>query len=523
MTDKASVQESFNKERRARDKVRTLEDLGIIAQEAKGSGRIIVLCHGVFDLVHMGHIKHLEGARREGDILIVTITCDEHVNKGAGRPVFSDHIRAEVLGALEYVDYVAINYEATAEGVLTTIRPDVYVKGSDYEKPEEDVTGGIALELEALHKHGGRIVFTKDITFSSSTLINRYLDIYDPPLREFLDDFRERVSLEKLIDLLAMVENYRVLLVGDTIIDDYQYVEALGKPAKENIIATRSKGQELFAGGVIAAANHIADFCKEVEVITGLGAFDSREDIVRGSLRSNVSLKSFTRDDGPTTRKTRFVDESYMRKLFEVYNFEDRYIPDKLEKEIIATIDKKAADFDVVIVTDFGHGFVTSSIINALQKNAQFLAINAQTNAGNQGFNLITKYSCADYVCIDGGEARLAVGDKYSDLAEIAGSSLPKKIDCNSIIVTGGYHGCFTYRNGFGVRQIPAFTKTIVDTVGAGDAFLAITSPLVAANGDMEQVGFIGNAVGALKVGIVGHRISVEKIPLIKFLTTLMK
>ena len=269
MSDQAKIIKTQNDENMARDKVRTVEELGAIAQELKNSGLKVVHCHGVFDLVHMGHVKHLEAARREGDILIVTITCDRHVNKGPGRPIFPDHMRAEMLGAIEYVDYVGINFEPSAENVLTTIRPNVYVKGSDYENPEEDVTGGIARERETVENHGGRIVFTKDITFSSSALINRYLDVYDPPLRDFLDDFRSRVSLETLLELLAKVENYRVLLIGDTIIDDYQFVDPLGRPAKENIIATRSKGQELFAGGVVAAANHIADFCKEVEIITG--------------------------------------------------------------------------------------------------------------------------------------------------------------------------------------------------------------------------------------------------------------
>jgi rfaE bifunctional protein nucleotidyltransferase chain/domain len=521
MTDYAS--NNSGRERMARDKVKTVEELAVAAKDAKDAGRTVVLCHGVFDLVHMGHVKHLEAAKREGDVLIVTITCDRHVNKGPGRPIFPDHMRAEMLGAMEYVDYVGINYEPTAEGMLRTVQPDVYVKGSDYENPEEDVTGGITREREALENHGGRIVFTKDITFSSSSLINRYLDVYDPPLRDFLDDFRGRVTLDQLLQLLDKVRDFRVLLIGDTIIDDYQYVEALGKPAKENIIATRTKGRELFAGGVIAAANHVADFCAEVEVITGLGGMESHENLVRGCLKKNVCLNAFTRDDAPTTRKTRFVDATYMRKLFEVYTFDDTVVDGDLERQLVDAVAKKAADFDVVIVTDFGHGLISGELIRALDRHARFLAINAQTNAGNQGFNLITKYPRADYICIDGGEARLAAAEKYADLAEITGLSLPARIDCGKIIVTGGYQGCFTYQADRGVHRIPAFTKTVVDTVGAGDAFLAITSPLVAAGGDMEQVGFVGNAVGAMKVGIVGHRSSIEKVPLTKFLTTLMK
>jgi rfaE bifunctional protein nucleotidyltransferase chain/domain len=507
----------------ARHKVRTVQELAGIVETLRAQGKVVVLCHGVFDLVHMGHIRHLEAARKEGDILVVTLTADRYVNKGPGRPIFPDHMRAEMMAAIGYVDYVAVNESPTAESVLRALKPSVYVKGSDYENPEEDVTGGIRQEREALEDHGGRIVFTKDITFSSSALINRYLDVYDPPLRDFLSDFRERVQLDGLLSLIDSIKDKRVLMVGETIIDEYQYVEGLGKPSKENIVATQSKGRELFAGGVIAAANHLADFCAEVEVVTTLGKADSFEKLIRENLRPNVKLSVVYVDEVPTTRKTRFVEVSYMRKLFEVYTFDDTPLAGKPEARLNNMLAEKAAGFDLVVVTDFGHGMISPSAIATLAGKARFLAVNSQTNAGNQGFNLITKYPRADYICIDGGEARLAVSEKYRDLAVIAGELLPKSIACSKLIVTGGVNGCYTYDAGAGTHRIPAFTKTVIDTVGAGDAFFAITSPLVAAGGDMEQVGFIGNAVGAMKVGIVGHRTSVEKVPLIKFLTTLMK
>ena len=313
------------------------------------------------------------------------------------------------------------------------------------------------------------------------------------------------------------------MLVGDTIIDEYKYVEPLGKPSKENIIATRYKGNEVFAGGVIAAANHLSGFCSKIEVITALGSDESYEELVRSSVNSNVTLSIIERENTPTTLKTRYVESAYVKKLFEVYTFDDTPFDKALEESVNSVVLKKIKDADVVIVGDFGHGLLSPSTIKLLMDNAKFLAVNAQTNAGNQGFNLVTKYAKADYVCIDGPEARLAVADKYSELSHIVGEALPEKIDTSRIIVTSGIHGCFSYDKANGVSRIPAFTKSVVDTIGAGDAFLAITAPIVAAGGNMEQVGFIGNAVGAMKVGIVGHRSSVEKVPLIKFLTTLMK
>ena len=94
--------------RMARNKIRSIAELGEIAARVKSEGRKVVLCHGVFDLLHMGHVRHLEEARSHGDILIVTITADAYVNKGPGKPVFSAALRAEMLAALSCVDFVDI-------------------------------------------------------------------------------------------------------------------------------------------------------------------------------------------------------------------------------------------------------------------------------------------------------------------------------------------------------------------------------------------------------------------------------
>ena len=117
------------------------------------------------------------------------------------------------------------------------------------------------------------------MTFSSSSLVNRYFDIYDPPLRDYLQQVREGGGAERLLKLIDSVQNMHVVLVGDTIIDEYQYVTALGKPSKENIVATLFRSREQFAGGVLAAANHVASFCKSVEIVTVLGGDDYPEDI----------------------------------------------------------------------------------------------------------------------------------------------------------------------------------------------------------------------------------------------------
>ncbi len=375
----------------ARAKIKSLDELVRIAADARAAGQRVVLAHGTFDLLHMGHVRHLEQARREGDRLIVSITGDAFVNKGPGRPVFTADLRAEMLAALAYVDWVAVNEAQTAENVIAALKPDVYVKGSDYEKAEEDVTGKIVDERAAVESHGGRIVFTDDITFSSSSLLNRFFDIHEPKLRAYLDVQRERGIMDRLLAMLDQVRDYRVLLVGDTIIDEYRYVSPMGKSPKEHLIATLYRDRELFAGGVVAAANHVADFCREVEVLTCLGEEDSYEDLILAAAKPNVTLNAFHRPGVPTTRKCRFVDADYLRKLFEVYYMDDSNLSGDLDRTFAQAIRARAGDFDLVIVTDFGHGLITAPSIEALTRHARFLAVNAQSNSANHGYNLITK------------------------------------------------------------------------------------------------------------------------------------
>ncbi len=508
----------------SRDKIKPLSMLARITAEAREAARTVVLAHGVFDVMHLGHIRHLQEARSCGDLLVVTLTADRHVNKGPGRPVFTARMRAEMLAALEFVDWVGINEEPTATNVLRALKPGIYVKGSEYADASADITGGIAEEQAAVEAGGGRIHFTDDITFSSSSLINGHFGIYDEELREYLDQVRSAELRNEVLGLLDRIADYSVTLVGDTIIDEYQYVEPLGKSPKENMIATRYRDRELFAGGVIAAANHVAGFCREVNVVTFLGQSDSYEDLVRGSLRPNVTLHAIPVAGRPTVRKCRFVETGYLRKLFEVYTIDESPIGGADEAAVDARVHDLAGSADVVVVTDFGHGMITPKIVRTLEDRSRFLAVNTQTNSANHGYNLITRYSRADYICIDAPEARLAMADKFSDLGSMIETSLTRRIDCPRLIVTQGKLGCTTYDRESGtIHRIPSFTKTVVDTVGAGDAFLAVTSPLVAAGGRMEHVGFIGNAAGSIKVGIVGHRRSVDKAPLVKYLTALLK
>jgi rfaE bifunctional protein nucleotidyltransferase chain/domain len=504
-------------------KIVSQDALALQIAALKQQGKTIIQAHGTFDLLHLGHVKHLEAARKKADVLIVTLTADKYVNKGPGRPVFNEQLRAEMLAALEVVDWVSINPTPDAVPAILKLKPSFYAKGQDYINPEGDITGKIVDERNAIESVGGSIMFTEEIVFSSTELINRHMNVYEPHVRDHIDRLRANDGLEQMCHQIDKLKDLKVLIVGDAIIDEYHYIIPMAKAAKENMIAARYQDEEMFAGGVFATANHLASFCNKVDIITCLGARDSKEAFIRSHLKPNVSMDVVYRTEGPTTTKRRFVDPSYMRKLFEVYFINDEPLHRDTEEQLNQLLGKRLGDYDVVISNDFGHGMIGNSTVKLLTEKSKFLAVNTQSNSANMGYNLIHKYPRADFVCIDAPEARLAVTDKLSPIEEIIVSRLPARIDCSKFVITHGRHGCVTFENGDVVHTIPAVTKTIVDTVGAGDAFLAITSPLVAIGTPLSQAGFIGNVVGALKVGIVGHQRSVEKVNVLKAIQGMLK
>ena len=154
-------------------KILEISELTSQISQRRSEGKTIVHCHGCFDLMHPGHIKYFQAARAMGDVLVVTLSPDRFVDKGPGRPVFNERLRAESIAALECVDYVSINEWPTAEETLRRLRPDIYVKGQEFEKLE-DKTGKIQKEVEVIKEIGAKIRFTHEIVFSSTELLNRY-------------------------------------------------------------------------------------------------------------------------------------------------------------------------------------------------------------------------------------------------------------------------------------------------------------------------------------------------------------
>lgn len=289
----------------------------------------------------------------------------------------------------------------------------------------------------------------------------------------YLEALRRSGAYGRIMRALAAADTLKIAFVGETIIDEYRYVQALGKSSKEFTIATVETGREEFVGGVVAASQH------------------------------GEWAKSSLVTPAASIRKTRFVDSDFNRKLFEVYG--SRAV--ELHPVMRGEYDRKLAEAtevaDVVVVTDFGHGLIGNEQRALIERQSKFLAVNAQTNAGNHGYNPITKWARADFICIDEPEARLALGMRDQTNWQVAGALYNRM--ASPVLVTHGRHGSY-YFGHEASGAAPALATNGIDTMGAGDAVLAVAAPLVAAGLDLEAAAFVGNVVGAIKVSIVGHR-----------------
>ncbi len=502
-------------------KIKTLPELARLVARFKAHGKKVVQCHGVFDLVHLGHIRHFKAARREGDILVVTVTRDRFVKRGPGRPVFNEMLRAETLASLAVTDYVALVDHPTAVEAINLLKPDVYAKGSDYKDRAHDVTGKIYEEEEAVRKTGGKIIFTDEVTFSSTSLINNHLETYPPETAKYLRHIARRYPIHKIRDHIDQVKRLKILVIGDAIIDQYHYCVPMGKSSKEPIVVNRHLSEESFAGGALATANHAAQLSWPVDLVALLGEKESFEDFIVAHLDKGIRPHFFHRRDAGTTVKRRYVGYGPDRKLFEVCYLHDQLLSGSEEEKVLRFLAGRIQGYDLVVVADFGHGLLTPRLIRLITKRARRLALNVQTNSANVGFNLVTKYPRADFVCVDEQELRLAMHDKFGDLKALV-RNIHRDLRCRNVIVTQGPFGSTCYSQAGGFHSAPAVAYQIVDKVGAGDAFFAYTAPLFACGVPPDLVSFIGNAVGSLAVQIVCNREPVRYADLMKFITRLL-
>jgi len=504
-----------------KEKIFTLQNLS--QKLKKNKKKRIVLCHGVFDLLHVGHIKHLNKAKKLGDILVVTITSDKFVNKGPGRPVFNQYLRAEVISALESVDYVAINDTQTAIKPIRLLKPNIYCKGKDYKNSKDDVSGEITNELKELKKAKGEIFFTDELTFSSSKLINKSTDFFSNFQKKIINKVNKTSNFKEIKKKIDDFKNLKVLLIGETIIDQYNFCEAIGKSGKEPILVLKEISQDQYLGGVLSIANNLSQFIKKVTLVTMLGEKGEFFNYVKKNLEKNIKSKFIFKKNSPTIVKKRFVDSVSQSKVIGSYNLNDEILDEKNEKKLVNILNKEIKRHDLVIVSDYGHGFISKKIASTICKKANFLALNAQVNASNIGYHTIANYKNFNTLVINEKEIRHEMRDKNSK-TEILMKKISLEKNIHNLIVTKGKEGSIMYqksKNRF--YYSAAFAHKVLDKVGAGDTMLSLVAPCLKMKIDSEITLLIGSLAAAQSVETIGNKYNIDKLKMIKTLESFLK
>ena len=313
---------------------------------------------------------------------------------------------------------------------------------------------------------------------------------------------------EEILNTLQSLSDLKVLVIGETIIDRYIFCKAMGRPEKAAVVSTKFLRKEEYAGGCLAVANHVSNFVESVDVVTVIGKEDEYKWFANTNTNDNVNVFNFINTNAPTITKTRFLEDWNKSKLFEVSKINDENIPLITEEAIITFLQYELQDYDLVIVTDFGHGFFTPNIRKTIKQYAKYICVNAQTNSANHGFNLITKYNGINFISIDEQELRLPYSDKYGDLLKLI-HTLSSDTTCNKINVTLGTNGILYYQDKK-TYHTPVFQSKIVDTVGAGDAVLSISSLLAYKNTNPKLIPLIGNIIGSIAIGYMGNERSIN-------------
>ena len=452
----------------------------------------IVLCHGTFDLVHPGHINHLEEAKKIGDVLIVTITADRFLKKHLHSPLYNENERLDFLNKLKFIDYVFIIDDETAIPAIETFRPHFYCKGKEYKK--NDNVGNLRREKIAAQKFNCEIIFLgKNIKSSSKIFAENFFEFSDK-------DTKKNILKNKNFNPVALIEKLKklkVLVIGETIFDKYTYVELTGISPKSNILSYTRKNEKLMPGGALASYLFIKSFIKKTELIS-LTSNKLEKGIMQILKKTNiVKSKNF-----PLIIKERFLEKN--NKIFTLNHYKDAPLSKKDENKILNMIKSKAPKADVIIVQDFGHNLMNKKIINSLEKFKNKLSINVQTNSLNYGYNVIDKkYNKCMMFSLDERELKLSSSKRnlnyLNDLI-----SLIKKLKSKYGYLTLGdkFSLVATKKENF---QVQTLNKNPKDTMGAGDIFHSLSSVLSVCNKNIFINLLLSQIAGAHAVNYLGN------------------
>jgi rfaE bifunctional protein kinase chain/domain/rfaE bifunctional protein nucleotidyltransferase chain/domain len=484
----------------------SLDRLLNVRREARESGKTVVHCHGCFDIVHPGHIQYLEFAKTLGDILIVSVSSDTHVNKGPSRPLIPDDLRASSVAALACVDWVYINHGPTAVELLNDLRPDVYVKGREYEK---NLDPRFAAERETVLRNGGRVVFsTGDVVYSSSELISaigrpdRFNDEKVARLRQ-----RYGLSSNHLTKILSDGRGMRVVVVGDYLLDRYHFCEATGVAGEAPMLALRSLSEQDYDGGAGVIALHLAGLGAAPTLVSGFADDDF-------SRRADLRLKQAGVDvQCPRVRRGSVIKHRYMVEQTKIFKVDEGLTApaDSRHEDLLAARILAAADgASAVVFADFGYGIITAGLLDrilpALRPTVSVLSADVSGKRSN-----LLRFRSVDLLCPTEREVREVQHDYSGGLGAVVWNLL-NSTGARQAMVTLGKQGLVTFdRNEQAADErlrseyVPALSTHPIDPLGCGDALLAVATLTLAAGGSLQAAAVLGSMAAAVEVEQLGN------------------
>jgi rfaE bifunctional protein kinase chain/domain len=463
----------------------------------------------------------LEESKNKADILIVSVTTDDFVDKGSGRPYFKLKERIKALSSLTFVDYVIESRTESALRNIDLVKPDFYCKGPDYKDIKSDLSGKIIKEISAVKKNKGDIYITSSKSFSSTKAINNSFNFNHDQIK-FIRSINKKYSFKQLMDIIRKLKELEITIIGEAIIDIYHNCDPLGKSGKEPILIFSNKKTQIFLGGSLAVANNAASFVKKVNLISYLGSKQQHSKRIQINLKKNVNFQYVKKSNSPTIEKQRFIETYSNKKILGIYNLNDSFLNKKEENNIINLFSKLNKQ-DILILIDYGHGLFTNNIIKSAQSKKIFKVVNSQLNSSSIGAHSVNNFKVHDLIIFNEAEIRHEMRDKISSL-EFLMKKISARFKTIYITVTRGSKGSILFnkiKNKF--YYCPGFARNIVDKVGAGDSMIPLLSLILKVFKDENLALFLSSLAAAEIVSVRGNEKSIENKEFLKNLEYTIK
>jgi rfaE bifunctional protein kinase chain/domain len=482
---------------RYRHKIKSAEELRDIIG-ARPREKRVIMCHGVFDVVHPGHIRHLLYAKSKADVLVASITADIHITKGTHRPHVPQDLRAVNLAAFEVVDYVVIDRNAKPLDNIRLIEPDYFAKGFEY--TASGMPPKTAEEAEVVQSYGGELIFTPgDIVYSSSSLIN----LAPPAIKlEKLQIIMERngISFDKLRRTLDAMTGHRVHVVGDTIVDSYTHCAMIGGQTKTPTMSVLFERKVDYVGGAAIVAKHLAAAGGKVTFSTVLGDDALRQFVVDDLAAAHIDVRAVMDHSRPTVNKNAIVVGGY--RLLKVDTLDNRSISDQILEDIAGTVQQVPTD--AVVFADFRHGIFNRRTIPELVQAVPEGCFRVADSQVASRWGNILDFKGFDLIAPNEREARFALADQDTGVRPLAGR-LHTEAECRVLVLKLGDRGILTCRPDDYVYVIDSFAARVMDAVGAGDALLAYATLSMVTDGSDVVASILGSFAAAQECEVEGN------------------